>query len=64
MRVRLPSVPGTFARLAGIIGNAGGDLGGIDLVSADRKHKIRDVTVQAADDEHAQRILHLHKAIR
>lgn len=57
MRVRLPSVPGTFARLAGIIGAAGGDLGGIDLVSADRKHKVRDITVHASDDQHAQRII-------
>jgi malate dehydrogenase (oxaloacetate-decarboxylating) len=57
MRVRLPSVPGTFARLAVIIGKAGGDLGAIDLVSADRKHKVRDVTVAAADEAHAQRII-------
>jgi len=57
MRVRLPSVPGTFARLAGIVGGAGGDLGAIDLVSADRKYKLRDVTVLAADAEHAQRII-------
>ena len=57
MRVRLPSVPGMFALLAGIIGKAGGDLGGIDLVSADRKEKLRDVTVSAADEAHAQKII-------
>ena len=57
MRVRLPSVPGMFARLAGIIGRAGGELGGIDLVSADRRFKLRDVTVSAVDDVHAQRII-------
>ena len=57
MRVRLPSVPGMFARLASIIGQAGGELGGIDLVSADRHYKLRDVTVSAADDTHAQRII-------
>ena len=57
MRVRLPSVPGMFALLAGIVGKAGGDLGAIDLVSADRKFKLRDVTISAADDAHAQRII-------
>ena len=57
MRVRLPSIPGMFALLAGIIGKAGGDMGAIDLVSADRKYKLRDVTVSAADDAHAQRII-------
>ncbi len=57
MRVRLPSVPGMFAKLAAIIGKAGGDLGAIDLVSGDRKQTLRDVTVSAADNEHAQRII-------
>jgi malate dehydrogenase (oxaloacetate-decarboxylating) len=57
MRVQLPSVPGTFAILAGIVGKAGGELGAIDLVSADRKYKLRDVTVSAADEAHAQRII-------
>ncbi len=57
MRVRLPTKPGMFARLASIIGQAGGELGAIDLVSADRKFKLRDVTVSAADDAHAQRII-------
>ncbi len=57
MRVRLPSVPGMFARLAGIIGKAGGDLGAIDMVSGDRKQTLRDVTVSAEDDAHAQRII-------
>jgi malate dehydrogenase (oxaloacetate-decarboxylating) len=57
MRVRLPSVPGTFAALAGIVGAAGGDLGAIDLVSADRKSKLRDVTISASDSDHAARII-------
>jgi malate dehydrogenase (oxaloacetate-decarboxylating) len=46
-----------FAALAGIVGEAGGELGAIDLVLADRKHKLRDVTVSAADSDHAQRII-------
>lgn len=57
MRVQLPSIPGMFAVLAGIVGKAGGDLGAIDLVSADRNHKLRDVTVSASDSEHALRII-------
>jgi malate dehydrogenase (oxaloacetate-decarboxylating) len=57
MRVRVPSMPGMFGVLAGIIGKAGGELGAIDLVSADRKYKLRDVTVSATDDDHAHRII-------
>jgi len=57
MRVGLPTVPGMFAALAGIVGAAGGELGAIDLVSADRRRKLRDVTVSASDAHHAQRII-------
>ncbi|MBI4179306.1 NAD-dependent malic enzyme [bacterium] len=57
MRVELPTIPGTFARLAATIGRAGGDLGAIDLVSAGQNKTIRDVTVLAADEAHARRIM-------
>ena len=36
MRVVLPSAPGSFAQVAAAIGDAGGDLGAIDLVRAGR----------------------------
>ena len=48
LRVRLENRPGTFARLAEAIGEAGGLLGAIDLVRAERGTKVRDVTVLAA----------------
>ena len=56
LRVRLANEPGTFARLAEAIGEAGGLLGAIDLVRAERGTKIRDVTVLANDAEHMGRI--------
>jgi malate dehydrogenase (oxaloacetate-decarboxylating) len=57
IRVQLPSKPGSFAALARIIGEAGGDLGAIDLASSDRTQTTRDVTVSASDETHAQRII-------
>jgi malate dehydrogenase (oxaloacetate-decarboxylating) len=54
--VRLENHPGTFARLAEAIGQAGGLLGAIDLVRVERGTKIRDVTVLAGDAEHMERI--------
>ncbi len=57
MRVELPALPGMFARLARVIAAAGGDLGGIDVVSAGRSQELRDVTVLAADARHAQRVI-------
>ena len=56
LRVRLENQPGTFARLAEVIGEAGGLLGAIDLVRVERGTKIRDVTVLAADAEQMEGI--------
>jgi len=56
LRVRLENQPGTFARLAETIGEAGGLLGAIDLVRVEAGTKVRDVTVLAGDAEHMDRI--------
>ncbi|HEU4449740.1 MAG TPA: NAD-dependent malic enzyme [Gaiellaceae bacterium] len=57
LRVHLEDHPGSFARLAGAIGDAGGLLGAIDLVRVERGKKVRDVTVLAADEAHIGRIV-------
>src|SRR3978361_364558 len=57
IRVVVPSAPGSFARVAAAIGEAGGDLGAIDLVRAGREGTVRDITVNAADSEHGKRIV-------
>src|SRR6185312_13840436 len=56
LRVRLDDRPGTFARLASAIGDAGGLLDAIDLVRVEPGSKIRDVSVFARDAEHAEAI--------
>ncbi len=57
IRVELTNVPGTFAKVATAIGNAGGQLGAIDIVSATDELKVRDITVDTAGEEHAQEIV-------
>jgi len=52
VRVRLDDRPGTFARLAAAIGEAGASLGAIDLVRVERATKVRDVNVLADDAAH------------
>ncbi|MGZ8782581.1 MAG: malic enzyme-like NAD(P)-binding protein [Gaiellaceae bacterium] len=49
VRVRIEDRPGSFGRLAAAVGATGASLGAIDLVSAERTTKVRDVTVLAAD---------------
>ena len=63
LRVRLEDSPGTFAKVAAAIGDAGGSLGAIDLVRVERRYKVRDVTVSAADDEHLHRIAEAVRAV-
>jgi len=57
IRVRLSDAPGSFARLAQSIGDAGGSFGAIDLVRVEKGTKVRDVTVDASDADHLARIV-------
>ncbi|MEP0765634.1 MAG: NAD-dependent malic enzyme [Fimbriimonadia bacterium] len=57
VRLRIPNVPGMFARIAEAIGGSGAALGSIDLVSANHTHKVRDVDILASSEEHQYQIL-------
>src|SRR5438105_15398986 len=63
IRVRLQDRPGAFATLAAAIGEAGGSLGAIDLVRVEGSTKVRDVTVEAADASHIERIVDAVRAV-
>ncbi|HWR71598.1 MAG TPA: NAD-dependent malic enzyme [Nitrospirota bacterium] len=61
IRLEIDNRIGMFARIATAISSAGGDLGAVDIVRAEKGKIIRDVTVNARDDEHEKAIV---KAIR
>ena len=63
IRVRLADLPGSFAQLATAVGEAGGLLGAIDLVRVEGSTKVRDVTVEAGDAEHLDRIVAAARAL-
>ena len=63
LRVHLPDSPGSFARLAQAIGDAGGLLGAIDIVRVEPGVKVRDVTVEATGADHLQRITEAVRAL-
>jgi malate dehydrogenase (oxaloacetate-decarboxylating) len=63
LRLRLEDTPGTFARVAEAIGKAGGSLGAIDIVRIERRHKVRDVTVSASDEEQLHAITEAVRAV-
>jgi len=63
IRVRLADAPGSFARLAQAIGDAGGSFGAIDLVRVEKGTKVRDITVEATDADHLHRIVEAVRAV-
>src|SRR5207253_1810649 len=46
-----------LGRVASAIGDAGGDIGAVDLVETTRERTERDITVKARDSVHAQQIV-------
>src|SRR6266550_510811 len=57
LRVKLASRVGTLGELTTAIGRAGGDIGAIDIVSVTNDAIVRDVTVNAASDQHGEQIV-------
>ena len=56
VRVRLERTPGTFGRLALAIGEAGGDIGSVEIVDPS-PDVVRDISIACSDEEHPAREL-------
>src|SRR5437899_6827036 len=57
IRLQIANRPGMLGRFASAIGEAGGDIGAVDLVETTRERTERDITVKARDSVHAQQIV-------
>lgn len=57
LRCEIINVPGMLGKLTTAIGEAGGDIGAIDIVHADRSTIIRDVTVRVADEDASRNLV-------
>src|SRR5437867_4086103 len=57
IRLQIANRPGMLGRVASAIGDAGGDIGAVDLVETTRERTLRDMTVKARDSIHAQQIV-------
>jgi len=57
LRLRFRNRIGMLGQVTSAIGEVGGDIGAVDIVSADRQQMIRDITVNARDERHAQEIV-------
>src|SRR5438093_8857310 len=57
IRLQIANRPGMLGRVASVIGEAGGDIGAVDLVETTRERTERDITVKCRDSGHAQQIM-------
>jgi len=57
VRLDIENRPGMLGRVTSAIGQAGGDIGAVDLVEASRDRVERDITIKARDSDHARRIV-------
>ena len=63
VRVRLERTPGTFGRLALAIGEAGGDIGSVEIVDPS-PDVVRDISIACSDEEHRARAARHHRRRR
>ncbi|HEY9737688.1 MAG TPA: NAD-dependent malic enzyme, partial [Trichocoleus sp.] len=63
LRLKIPNQAGMLARVVQAIAEARGNLGDMDLVSRSRKSLVRDVTVDAASEEHAEELVRAVRAL-
>jgi malate dehydrogenase (oxaloacetate-decarboxylating) len=57
IRAEYENSPGMLGKITTIIGEFGGDMAGIDVISATDKKMVRDLTVYASGVEHTQKII-------
>jgi malate dehydrogenase (oxaloacetate-decarboxylating) len=57
LRVKISNKPGKLGEVTTAIGNAGGDIEGIDIVSVGKDFILRDITVNASSETHDKEIL-------
>src|SRR5215831_14649016 len=57
VRLEIRNRPGMLGRVTSVIGDAGGDIGAVDLVEVTREHVLRDITVKARDSRHGHDII-------
>jgi malate dehydrogenase (oxaloacetate-decarboxylating) len=62
-RCRIVNRPGMLGQLTSAIGSVGGDIRAVDIVRVERDGIVRDITVLAANADHAQQIIERMSAV-
>jgi malate dehydrogenase (oxaloacetate-decarboxylating) len=64
IRAQYPNQPGMLGRIATTIGEAGGNIGAVDIVRTNGTKIVRDITIGARDDAEGREVLDAVRAIR
>jgi malate dehydrogenase (oxaloacetate-decarboxylating) len=64
IRAQYHNKPGMLGTIASAIGEAGGDIGAVDIVRTNKTSIVRDITINARDDEHGRCILDAIRRLR
>ena len=54
VHVRIANQPGMLGKVTSAIGEAGGDIGAVDIVEAAARPMTRDITFKCSDEAHGQ----------
>ena len=57
LRCEIENRPGQLGRIASAIGEAGGDIGSVDIVRVDRDLIVRDITIAARNETHGHTVV-------
>jgi malate dehydrogenase (oxaloacetate-decarboxylating) len=57
MRVRIPNHPGMLGKVATAIGDAGGGIGAVNIVTREKDSMVREITVDTSGLDHARAIV-------
>jgi malate dehydrogenase (oxaloacetate-decarboxylating) len=57
IRANIPAKVGMLGKVMGAIGDAGGQVGGVDIVRSSKDSITRDITVYARDDAHGEAVI-------
>ena len=63
IRLAYPDRPGQLGKITSVIGDSGGLIGAIDIVGVRRGGIVRDITVNAGDEEHGLQIVECVRGI-
>jgi malate dehydrogenase (oxaloacetate-decarboxylating) len=63
VRLQIDNKPGMLGKVTSAIGDAGGDIGAIDIVEVGKRTVTRDITFKAGSEAHGERVVEQLRAI-